>query len=455
MLVVTNLHSTIAVSCYGAIVGALLAWRREWRRLVTVFVCVAGGLTLNVLMKLAFHRARPVLDDPLLTLASYSFPSGHVAGSTIVYGLIVAWTFARTRRTLVRASVVAGAGAGDRARRLHAHVPRRSLPQRRRRRVRRRRRLARALPQRVDGVLAACALAARRRSARRAVAAHERPRHEQRHDRHRQRRLGRRQRQRARRPPRRACSRRQGCSATIELAHGGDEIAAAVEEGDRGAAAHDRRRRRRRHGQLGRRRARRQRHRARRASARHAQPLRERPRRSARARRRRAPCSPKAAPARVDVGEVNGRVFVNNSSLGLYPDIVRDRERQQKRLGRGKWPALAWATIAALRRYPFLGVQPRGRRQGRDAAHAVRLHRQQRIHDGRLRDRRALGARRRPAEPLRRAAARPLAPAPARAARAHRPPAPGARLRRPARHRDRRRRAGDAACASPPTARSP
>ncbi|MEO6362573.1 MAG: diacylglycerol kinase family protein [Caldimonas sp.] len=62
---------------------------------------------------------------------------------------------------------------------------------------------------------------------------------------------------------------------------------------------------------------------------------------------------------RVDVGEVNGRVFVNNSSLGLYPDIVRDRERQQKRLGRGKWPALLWATLAALRRYPFLTVRLR------------------------------------------------------------------------------------------------
>jgi diacylglycerol kinase family enzyme len=60
---------------------------------------------------------------------------------------------------------------------------------------------------------------------------------------------------------------------------------------------------------------------------------------------------------RVDVGEVNGRVFVNNSSLGLYPDIVRDRERQQRRLGRGKWPALVWATLGALRRYPFLGVR--------------------------------------------------------------------------------------------------
>jgi diacylglycerol kinase family enzyme len=66
----------------------------------------------------------------------------------------------------------------------------------------------------------------------------------------------------------------------------------------------------------------------------------------------------------VDVGEVNGVVFLNNSSLGLYPDIVRDRERQQRRLGRGKWPAALWATMAALRRYPFLDV--RLRIDGRD-----------------------------------------------------------------------------------------
>jgi diacylglycerol kinase family enzyme len=60
---------------------------------------------------------------------------------------------------------------------------------------------------------------------------------------------------------------------------------------------------------------------------------------------------------RVDVGEVNGRVFINNSGLGLYPDIVHDRERQRRRLGRGKWPALVWATIGALRRFPFLHVR--------------------------------------------------------------------------------------------------
>lgn len=59
----------------------------------------------------------------------------------------------------------------------------------------------------------------------------------------------------------------------------------------------------------------------------------------------------------VDVGEVNGQVFINNSSLGLYPQIVRHRETQQRRLGRGKWPALAWATFMAVRRSAFLAVR--------------------------------------------------------------------------------------------------
>jgi diacylglycerol kinase family enzyme len=59
----------------------------------------------------------------------------------------------------------------------------------------------------------------------------------------------------------------------------------------------------------------------------------------------------------VDMGEVNGRLFINNSSLGLYPDIVLDRERQRQRLGRGKWAALLAASVHAARRYPVLSLQ--------------------------------------------------------------------------------------------------
>ena len=58
----------------------------------------------------------------------------------------------------------------------------------------------------------------------------------------------------------------------------------------------------------------------------------------------------------VDTAEVNGRKFVNNSSLGLYPHIVRERKKNQ-RLGWGKWPAFLWAALSVLRRYPFVDVR--------------------------------------------------------------------------------------------------
>jgi diacylglycerol kinase family enzyme len=59
---------------------------------------------------------------------------------------------------------------------------------------------------------------------------------------------------------------------------------------------------------------------------------------------------------KVDVGEVNGQIFLNNSSLGLYPSLVHQREQRQ-RLGYGKWPAFIWAAFSVLRRYPFLDVR--------------------------------------------------------------------------------------------------
>lgn len=58
----------------------------------------------------------------------------------------------------------------------------------------------------------------------------------------------------------------------------------------------------------------------------------------------------------IDVGDVNGRVFVNNSGLGLYPQIVADREAEQKQHGTGKWPAFARAAFNAFRRHPFLNL---------------------------------------------------------------------------------------------------
>jgi diacylglycerol kinase family enzyme len=53
----------------------------------------------------------------------------------------------------------------------------------------------------------------------------------------------------------------------------------------------------------------------------------------------------------VDVGEVNGQVFVNNSSLGIYPHLVAERDRY-RRHGLARWLAAALALCRVLWRLP-------------------------------------------------------------------------------------------------------
>lgn len=56
---------------------------------------VPGGMLLNVLTKFIFQRARPSFIDPILTLDSYSFPSGHVSAATLFYGVLAAFLVMR------------------------------------------------------------------------------------------------------------------------------------------------------------------------------------------------------------------------------------------------------------------------------------------------------------------------------------------------------------------------
>ena len=53
----------------------------------------------------------------------------------------------------------------------------------------------------------------------------------------------------------------------------------------------------------------------------------------------------------VDVAEVNERIFINNSAIGLYPLMVVDRETQQRRLGRSKRLAMLVASLRTLVRF--------------------------------------------------------------------------------------------------------
>jgi len=53
----------------------------------------------------------------------------------------------------------------------------------------------------------------------------------------------------------------------------------------------------------------------------------------------------------VDVAEMNERIFINNSAIGLYPLMVVDRDVQRKRLGRSKRLAMLVASLRTLARF--------------------------------------------------------------------------------------------------------
>ncbi|MGQ0588102.1 MAG: diacylglycerol/lipid kinase family protein [Sphingosinicella sp.] len=53
----------------------------------------------------------------------------------------------------------------------------------------------------------------------------------------------------------------------------------------------------------------------------------------------------------IDVAGVNGHVFVNNSAVGLYPDMVRLRDFEESHGGRGRRRAMLSASLRALRSF--------------------------------------------------------------------------------------------------------
>jgi membrane-associated phospholipid phosphatase len=109
MLLVTHAHGVA-----GAIaMSLLLAWwfyrRGERYWLLALAVTVPGGMLLNVLVKFVVQRPRPHFDHPLLTLTTYSFPSGHTASAALVYGLLACYLVTRVSSWPLRIAIVAAA----------------------------------------------------------------------------------------------------------------------------------------------------------------------------------------------------------------------------------------------------------------------------------------------------------------------------------------------------------
>ena len=66
-----------------------------------------------------------------------------------------------------------------------------------------------------------------------------------------------------------------------------------------------------------------------------------------------------AEPQDVQVGEVNGRLFLVNASLGLYPQLLQDRESFKRQFGRHRWVAVisGLSTLFHWRRQLLLEIE--------------------------------------------------------------------------------------------------
>src|SRR5690349_1229883 len=108
LFAITQIHSPVGMAIIASLFGIYL-WRaghRHW--VLSLAVALGGGMLINTLLKFAFNRDRPVWEDPLLTLSSASFPSGHTAGATLFYGFLAAYMVWNTPEAWRRAVVVAG-----------------------------------------------------------------------------------------------------------------------------------------------------------------------------------------------------------------------------------------------------------------------------------------------------------------------------------------------------------
>jgi len=85
---VTTLGNGIVLAGVSAIAAYLLARRRSYAEAALMVLAYAGAEVLSYSLKLAFRRDRPFFTDPLATVSTYSFPSGHATVSIAVYGAL-------------------------------------------------------------------------------------------------------------------------------------------------------------------------------------------------------------------------------------------------------------------------------------------------------------------------------------------------------------------------------
>ncbi|MBK6006238.1 phosphatase PAP2 family protein [Ramlibacter ginsenosidimutans] len=105
MLWVSRLHQTVVVLAVTAVLALAIGLRFS-RSAVRPLLIVPAGMLLNVVLKNLVQRPRPHWDHALVSLPTWSFPSGHALAATVFYGTVCALVFAHTRSRGWRALAV-------------------------------------------------------------------------------------------------------------------------------------------------------------------------------------------------------------------------------------------------------------------------------------------------------------------------------------------------------------
>jgi diacylglycerol kinase family enzyme len=58
----------------------------------------------------------------------------------------------------------------------------------------------------------------------------------------------------------------------------------------------------------------------------------------------------------IDAGSVNGKIFINNSSIGIYPKVVKHRDYQVEKFGGNKWASMIIAYVTVVKKFSSFKV---------------------------------------------------------------------------------------------------
>ena len=109
---VSHWHRPQAVATASALALAVLLWRRQGVDALWLLCTVGGGATLNDWVKHAVRRPRPGDEGLSVVATDFSFPSGHVANATLLYGALALLLVGHLRARAWQAAVLlAAAGA--------------------------------------------------------------------------------------------------------------------------------------------------------------------------------------------------------------------------------------------------------------------------------------------------------------------------------------------------------